>query len=339
MRWALAALALGVLSLPATAQTGQPRELLTNGGFEDGLADWQPDPKHELITAAGIAHGGGKCIAGEITAPNTHLTLSRRLELKAGAVYTLSAWSKGTNETKLVVWRSNAAGQRVMVVAFEKQTPQWRRYESTFSVETSEPWTVEFIAPSSHGAPAGRLWLDDVSLTELDMPAPIDLSEGQGFNDWPRMAKVGNHACAAWVSFRDGADTLQVAQVALAGGVLTQTFQVAGGAGTYILDPWVVADGEGAWVLYATEVGGDWEIMAARVTASGVGAPVRVTSRPGADVKPKGVAADDALCVVWEASLEGTRQVMAAWLRGGKAGRPRVLSNRRSQSYEPCAAA
>ncbi len=110
------------------AQTGQPRELLTNGGFEAGFEGWQADPRHELVTDAKVAHSGERCVTGEITEPNTHLTISRTLDLKSSALYTVSIWSRGTNKTKLVIWRSSAAGQRVMVAAFENQTPQWRRF-------------------------------------------------------------------------------------------------------------------------------------------------------------------------------------------------------------------
>jgi hypothetical protein len=334
----LAALTLLVVPVIALPQTGRPRELLTNGGFEEGFEGWQPDSKHELVVDAKVAHGGERCVTGEVTQPNTHLTISRTFDLRAGALYTISLWARGTNRTKLVVWRSNAAGQRVMVAAFENQVPQWRQYESTFSVETSGSWKIELISPSSHGAPAGRLWIDDVQLSALDVPEPVDVSQGQGFNDWPRMAPMGDALCCAWISFRDGADSLQAASLPRAGGPPSQTWEIAGGKGTYILDPYVVPDGESAWVLYATEVSGDWEIMAAKVTASGAGTPIRLTSRPGVDVKPKGAVLKGALCVVWEASVEGRRQIMAAWLKQGKGGKPQVISDRAAQNYEPCAA-
>jgi hypothetical protein len=333
--------AIGVLlSLTGAtlAQTGQPRELLTNGGFEEGFADWQPDPKHELISDPRVAHSGDKCVTGEITQPNTHLTLSRTFDLRAGALYTISLWARGTNRTKLVIWRSNAEGKRVMIAAFENQVPQWRRYESAFTVETSEPWKIEFISPSSHGAPAGRLWLDDVHLNALDVPEPVDVSQGQGFNDWPCMVRMGDGLCFAWISFRDDADTLQVATTSTTGEV-RNTWQVCGGKDTYVLDPYLVTDGNDAWLLYASEVGSDWEIMAAKITASGVEAPVRLTSRPGADVKPKGAVYNGDLCVVWEASVEGRRQIEATWLRNGKVGKPQVISERKAQNYEPCVAA
>ena len=239
----LAALTLLVVPVIALPQTGRPRELLTNGGFEEGFEGWQPDSKHELVVDAKVAHGGERCVTGEVTQPNTHLTISRTFDLRAWALYTISLWARGTNRTKLVVLRSNAAGQRVMVAAFENQVPQWRQYESTFSVETSGSWKIELISPSSHGAPAGRLWIDDVQLSALDVPEPVDVSQGQGFNDWPRMAPMGDALCCAWISFRDGADSLQAASLPRAGGPPSQTWEIAGGKGTYILDPYVVPDG------------------------------------------------------------------------------------------------
>lgn len=320
------------------AQSGQPREMLTNGGFEAGLVGWTADPKHEIVTDPQVAHTGQRCVRGEVTQPNTHLTLSRSLPMKAGALYTLRLWAKGTNRTKLAVWRTNAAGQRTIIAAFEDVMPEWQVYEATFGVEASGEWRIELIAPSAHNAPPGRLWVDDVELSELVLPASLDLSRGEGFNDWPKAARMGDDLCCAWISFHQGADTLQVARVSLDDEATWETWQIVGGKGTYILDPYVVSDGDQAWVLYAQEVSGDWEIMAVRVGSSGPAPPVRITWRKGADVKPKGVVVDGAVWVTWEASLAGRRQVMITRVAKGRAGKPQVISSPHAQNYEPCAA-
>ena len=321
------------------AQTGQEQALITNGGFEDGFEGWTPDANYDLVTDAGAAHTGQTCVTGEVTEPNTHLTLARQFDLKAGALYTLTVWARGTNRTKIAVWRTTDAGARENVAQWQDQRPQWRANQAVFGVETTGRWTLELIAPSSHASPAGRVWLDDIQLTETDVPPPIDLSRGEGFNDFPTMVRAGDGLYCAWISFRDGSDTLQVARTTLVGEI-EQTWQVVGGEDTYVLYPYIVPDGENAWLLYAAETAGNWDIHAARVTPSSVDKPIRLSEQPGADVKPKGTVYEGALWVAWESSMEGKRQIFVASLRDG---RPQSVTSvagpADANAYEPCLAA
>ena len=56
---------------------GEPVNLLTNGGFEEGRVGWQPAAGHELATEAGAARTGKACLTGEVTKPKQALTLRR----------------------------------------------------------------------------------------------------------------------------------------------------------------------------------------------------------------------------------------------------------------------
>ncbi len=335
----LSALLVALLTCAVvTAQSGQQTPLVTNGGFEEGLEGWQADAAYELVTDAEAVHGGQNCITGEVTEPNTHLTLARDFDLKAGALYTLIVWARGTNRTKIAVWRTTEAGDRKNVAQWQDQRPQWRLNQAPFTVETSGKWRLDLIAPSSHGSPAGRVWLDDIQLTETYVPPPIDVSQGVGFNDLPRMVRAGDGLYSAWISFRDAADTLQVARTSLTGEV-QQTWQVVGGKGTYLLDPYLVADADNAWLLYSAEVDGDWEIFAARITPAGAGEPIRLTSEAGGDVKPAGALYGDALWVAWEASRKGRRQIQVVAVRDGKPGKASRVSAPDTSNYEPVLAA
>ena len=61
-----------VVSLTATVVlSAEPAELITNGGFEDGLAGWNPDAKYELVDKANLARTGKACLTGEVTGKET----------------------------------------------------------------------------------------------------------------------------------------------------------------------------------------------------------------------------------------------------------------------------
>ena len=87
MKWLPRILVAGMIltfSRGLTAQDLKPANLLTNGGFEQGVAGWQPDAQHEHIVDTAVAHQGKACLAGEVTQPRQALILRRRVPVRAG---------------------------------------------------------------------------------------------------------------------------------------------------------------------------------------------------------------------------------------------------------------
>ena len=79
----VAALAAAGSAAPAS----QPVDLLSNGGFEDGLTGWTPDAKHSLVAEKDAAHSGGACLTGEVTTPNRALFLKRRVPVNSPSAF------------------------------------------------------------------------------------------------------------------------------------------------------------------------------------------------------------------------------------------------------------
>jgi hypothetical protein len=164
------------------------------------------------------------------------------------------------------------------------------------------------------------------------------LAEEAGFNDEPSMAVAGDGSLyVAWVSFRDGADSLQVARYRVDGrgfGSLGN-WQVLGGRGAYVLRPQVVPAGDRVFVVYAAESRRNWDIYVVECTARGPGKPLALGSHPAADIDPAGAWHAGTLWVAWESNRDGARRIYLASLREGKASPAEPVSEGGSSNYDP----
>jgi hypothetical protein len=319
-----------------------PVDLITNGGFEQGMTGWNPDPKHTLVTGAAEAHSGTACLSGEATGPNQALFLRQRVPVKRGNRYEIDFWAKGGPGTKVVVFAVQPGTTvRKSVAPFDKLTRRWQRCTTPVTVESDGTLELQLIVPSSHGATPGQVWIDDVAFYEREMPPVTSVTKGEAFNDEPAMAAAEDGSLyLAWVSFRDGADSLQVARLQPQGDTLKPlgTWQVVAGKGTYVLGPRAVASSLGAVVTYAAENDGNWDIYAVTCTPDGPGKPVALTSDAGVDVKPSAAWQQGTLWFVWESNRNGWREIFVASHRDGRTSEPVSLSPADTSCYGPAIA-
>ena len=179
-----------------------------------------------------------------------------------------------------------------------------------------------------------------------DVPLPnpriTPLAESAGFNDEPAMVRAADGSYyVAWVSFRDGWDTLQLARYERSGEVFQSrgAWQVAGGKGVYVLGPRLAAAGDGAYLVFAQEVNRNWEIFAVRCGAQGPLRPFNVSNHPGSDSRPAAWWHDDTLWVAWESNRERKRSILLTAVRDQKPGLVEQVSGESRSNYAPAIAA
>jgi len=337
-----ASMLAAALLIGSPAPGGEPVDVLTNGGFEEGMSTWTPDPTHSLVTDPGEAHSGKACLAGEVTEPNKALFLQQPVAVKKGHRYQFEVWAKATNRAKLVLWVTEpGAEKRRLAAAWENVPRKWRKFSTPLTVQADGTLQLQLIVPSSHGAPAGKIWVDDAALYETEMPQVLPVSDGAGFNDDPAMALAGDGSVyVAWNSFRDGADSLQVARYEPQGEKFEAAgqWQVLGDRRAYVFDAEVVPAGEKAVVLYAAEIDKNWDVYAVTCGPDGPGDPKVVGGDAAVDVKPSGAWHEGALSIAWESNRDGCRQIFAASIRDGKVDKPVAVSSEGASSYGPSVA-
>ncbi len=321
------------------AQLGQPVDILTNGGFEAGTQGWTPDGRHERIDDPRIAHGGKACLSGAVTQPKQALRLLRNIPVRAGNRYVLKIWAKGTPRTKLVVWAKLPGSEnRTMLASWLNVARKWRLYRTPISITQSGTLALEIIAPSSHGAPAGRIWIDDIAMYETEMPATLNITRREGFNDEPAMAAAADGSLyVAFNHFVDDADSLQIDRFHRQSGSLVRTdrWQVVGGEHTYILGINAISAGDRVAITYATETKRNWNIHTVLCGPDGPSRPIVVTDSAGVDVKPSAAWHKDTLWVTWESNRNGYREIFVASVYGSTVSNAVPLSRENVSSYDP----
>ncbi|MBI5684761.1 MAG: CehA/McbA family metallohydrolase [Verrucomicrobia bacterium] len=341
---------LAAIGLVPSARAAAPTNLITNGGFEEGTSGWETDAKHELVSDPKRAHSGKTCLSGEVTREKQALVLRKRVPVKAGCRYQFEIWVKATNKTKVVLRyappgeppaKAKSGTSRLMAGAWDELPNRWQKYECDVPVTTSGTMELQIIAPSSHGAPPGRVWIDDIALYETELPATELVSANVGFNDEVTMAQASDGSVyVVWNSFRDNHDTMQIARYTVAGRTFKKLgqWQPLGAKDLYLLGFKAVPAGDKVFVLYAAEVNKQWNVYALPCGVEGPGKPVRISSSDMVDIKPAGAWRDGTLWVAWETNASGWREIVAASLRDGVVSKPERVSGGECSNYGPAVA-
>ena len=317
----------------------EPTNLFSNGSFEEGLAGWTPQPLHSIVDESGVARSGRTCLTATVSGSNKAATLTRRVPVKAGNRYRLELWARATNKTRLAIWATPpGVKQRRSILAFDGVPTKWKRFTVPVDVDQDGTLELRIVGPSSYGAPSGQMWIDDIALYETVMPALVPVSRNEGFNDEAAVAAGPDGSVyAAWVSFRDGADSIQLGRYRLEDKKFQRQgeWEVAGGPGTYALGLRAVSSSDGVTLVYSSEKEGNWDIIAVPCTINGPGAPIRVSTDRAVDAQPAAAGHQGTLHLAWESNRNGRHQIFAATVRNGELSEPVALSDGKDSDYNP----
>ena len=339
------------LALAHFAAAQQTENLLRNGGFEDGLTGWA-NPAVELIEDAKQAHAGSRCVAGTVEKKNQSRTIAQVIELDADRVYRLSFWLRSPERARSIIHVLYGKNSRIEVMELRRPPPKWQHFSATFAPRVSGEQTLRFAMPSAYGpnGDPGTVFLDDVELTSLaQAEGAVNLSNDDGYSDWPSMASDGQGTLwAAWTAYvapdddrgddskaytPSGSDQLR--GCVIRDGTPTP-LSIPVKANDGIMWPHVAAGAEGAWLVWSMAVDGNWDIYAARLGEAGGSKTHRVTANAVVAAKGCGaVAADGSLWIAWEGNDAGNRDVYCAVFRDGSVTEPVKLSESTASDQNP----
>jgi hypothetical protein len=168
----LASAALAQVQTAAESTLPAAPNLLTNGDFETGPANWQVFWTRDAGAGRAVLdrtdrHGGAQSIRIEHTgAKDWSFAHSLQLAVQAGEIYDLSAWVRlqGGGSASLGVVTRDAAGNTLdwdHAGQTVRETKDWRPLHARFIV----PPGVATIQPRLTGNGPAVVWLDDVALT------------------------------------------------------------------------------------------------------------------------------------------------------------------------------
>jgi len=343
------------LALGAAAQNTQ--NLIRNGGFEDGLTGWDK-PTVQLAEDEKAAHSGKRCVVGEVKKKGRSRVIAQKLTLDADRVYRVSFWLRSPERARSIVHLLYGAQGRMEVIQIRAPAKKWQRHQVVFSPRETGEQTLRFAIPSAFGAfgKPGQVFLDDVELVALPSAPPgRNLTNNQGYSDWPCLvADRAGDLWAAWVSYvapdEDRADPVKAYTVLGADRLRAclirdgepKTFEVPGRGDGRVMWPQLVADREGAWLLWSMEVDGAWDVYAAKLNPDGPSGAVRLTNDKSVAVKACGaVDASGRLWVAWEGNRHGGRDIYCTTIAVGAAAPPTRLTENATSDQNPtmCVAA
>ena len=316
-------------------------------GFEREHGEGYQAPNHKVVDDPAQAHGGRRCLFGEIAEPATYRMMAIPLRTATGQPIALELWARADNGSRLAIWVRQGSERR-SGGAIDSVGPDWRRYSFQFSGVGDGEGQVEIVGPSSMGGSnPGKMWIDDVRLVAAPPPAGIRVRLQERTEDLPVLAvDSAGVPWGAWLRSVEGHDSIQVARLRppAEGAPFCQrdrVWDVQTPADSALADPVLAVAGERAWLAFAGEVNRQWDLFLCLVGPEGPGKIQAITRDAHVDVKPALCAgADGRLWLAWESNRDGERAVYAAGVGAdGRAGRPERLSAAGASAYNPSAAA
>jgi hypothetical protein len=225
---------MAVICVAALLGCGRaPAGGVENGGFEDGIDGWKAEG---AAVVAELPRTGKLCAGGPVGAKGWTLE-QLRLHAVEGRTYRIDAWVRATGAATLSLWTEEKRKKDAERAAVWAEIPEaWTPVSAYVTAAHDDKLTIRFEAS---GADAASVFVDDVSLAEAALPAATQVEPGKGFDDEPSMARAADGSYyVGWLSWRDGADTVQVARFQRgADGAFDQvgSWQVSGAAWSPIL--------------------------------------------------------------------------------------------------------
>ncbi|UCG46071.1 MAG: DUF3604 domain-containing protein [Phycisphaerales bacterium] len=311
------------------------RRVIFESSFEKGQPTL-PAGQHTLVE--GVARTGNCSMMGRVTGPNRACFLEVPFESGAGSVVHVSFWVRSDSRSACAVFvrvgnKRTGIARRIDNVPVGRWTPVEARYE----VAEETKGFIQIVAPSSHNAPAGRAWVDDVcvwqTVSECDWPDRVQ--------DFPAVAYDGSGRL--WMAVLERrALAASVGVYRIEGRRRRQVCALAPPGLTGIGAPAIAALPSGFVVAFAVEQRDNWRIAYAFVegeAAAGEPAYRFIDCEGSANISPAVAVAGEKAFVLWESNAGGARGIYSCRVDRKGCGSIERISSGAANSYNPAVVA
>jgi len=322
------------LAILATAGSADERVLYSTS-FEEA----QPAPKAPAYTLTDRRSRTGKrSLTGAIDKANTGCFLRIPFEATKGKLLCVSYWilgQRGTAATMFVRTGKGLKSRKRIGGAAAPAMNKWRQVIGEYLVGDNTSGVVEIVAPAGWSGKPGRVWIDDVQLTETKAPPkPPEIVE-----DFPSIACDSKGV--VWLAMLERPMPRRRISVYRVEGdkrVKVCSFEPPGLTG--LGAPSVAALPSGCVVTFPAEQKDRWRIAAARVGPKIAKPSIRYLDAGGnVNISPAAATIGDRVWVLWVSNAPARRSIHACWISHDATGKPQRISSPKSNSYNPAVVA
>lgn len=313
---------------------GESSRTILETSFEEG----QPvlDAKqHRLVE--GVARTGKCSMMGEVTGLNQARFLEIPFVSKKDRVLHVSFWVRSDKRSACAAF-VQVGKVRTSIRRRIDNVPvrTWRHVEARFAVSKDTRGVIQIVAPSSHNAPAGKAWVDDVrvweTISECDWPDHVEdfpvVTYDKSGRLWMAVLERPRYRGLVRVYRVDGQRRREVC--------VLEPPQLTG-----IGAPAIVGLQNGCVVAFAVEQRDKWRIVYGFVEGAGTRKTVGckyIDCDGSANISPA-VAVGKRACILWESNARDARGIYACTVDREGSGEVRRISSDAANSYNPAVVA
>jgi len=310
-------------------------KVIFRSGFEPGDAT-ADTPHHRIVE--GVARSGLRSLLGEVTGPNQASILKIPFESPPSQVLQISFWVRSDRRSTAAAFVRVGKRRDRLGTLKGVSSSKWVRGQFSYPVAARTKGVIEIVAPSSYGAPAGKMWIDDVTVSLLpdtcEWPAHVQ--------DFPEVA--ADCRGVLWMAVLERPVPRRLVRVYRIDGDGPVPFGIIEPDGiTGIGAPAIAGAGNGCVVAFPFERADKWNIAYAFLPSGGRN-PYKITSRVVAcggtsNTNPAVASTGSGTWLLWETNSGGARGINACRVDPHGHGRPLRLSAPGANSYNPAVVA
>jgi hypothetical protein len=313
---------------------GEGGRIILETSFEKG----QPviaAKQHRLVE--GVARTGKYSMMGEVTGPNQARFLEVPFESKKDRILHVSFWVRSDKRSACAVF-VRIGKKRTSIMRRIDNIPvrKWRYVEARYAVSKDTRGIIQIVAPSSHNAPAGKAWIDDVhvweTISECNWPEYVE--------DFPVITydKSGR----LWMAVLERPRRRGLIRVYRVNGQRRREVRVLEPMGlTGIGAPAIAGLQQGCIVAFTVEQKDRWRIAYGFVEGKDTRKTLNcsyIDCDGSANISPA-VAVGKRVCILWESNADDARGIYSCTVGHEDSDKVRRISSEAANSYNPAVVA